>query len=759
MFENGLAMLENNRYCITTKISDINYQLASDETREDIFASWMEFLNAYTPNEGMDVTIHNHSMEADSFSKEVLLKHNGDELDVYRDEMNHVLTENMKAGNNNIISDKYLTFAIQEESIDDSLRELSLTHTEIMRKLKAIGCFVENKRFMDGKQRLDLLNDIMTPTRSFHFDYQHLDGTTTKDALSPDRIDFSDKTYFMIDDRYCKVLFLKSYSTEINDEFIAELSKLQYNFTINFKIRVMDNSEALQLVMKQKAAMERNKADEQKKAYKMGYSEDMIPEEIKYSLEEADILLKDVKQRNQRLFQCQFVILLNCAAMDELNELEKRMRNIAKKHNLDLGAISYLQELGLQAALPLCYSKLPMVRTLPTSTTATFIPFTSNELIQRSPYACYYGINAVTGNLILCDRTLLLNQSGWILGTPGSGKSFGSKREITYNLLKDPNTDVIVIDPEAEYTALAKMKGLDAAVIHINNTSGVYLNPLAGDIHAPDFVAKKTEFLLAMVSLMIGSLNPISVSLVDRVSRMMYMNFEEAMSHYEKKGGNKPHTPTVSDFYDLLKAQEEKEAKQMARAMEIYVHGSNNFFSKNSNVDVDHRMVIYNIRDLPNSMKPLAMLVITESLWDRIIENRKLNKRTLVYVDEFYLMMQNEHSMTFFKTAWKRVRKLNAGITGITQNVEEILRNPDARTMLSNSEFILMMKQAKIDREELAQLFNISEEQMSYISNNDEGSGLLFNGKTIIPFYDNFPRNTKLYRIMTTKPTENMDYE
>lgn len=744
-------------YNATIKLNDINYRLVNDEQREEIFTQWMNFINALTPDGGINITVHNHLISKKGFSQKVCLSHQGDSLDHYRDEINTVLLENIKIGNNNIVSDLYLTFALKEESLDEGYRELNVTLTDAIKRLNALGCTVHENRFLDGKARMHLLNSIMTPNRDLQFSYDHLDGTTTKDIISPDSFDFSAGSSFRIEDRFCKVLFLKNYSTELNDEIITDFAKLQYNFTINVHMKVMDNAEALELVKKQKAAMEMNKASEQRKAIKAGYDSDMIPDEIVESLEEASELLVNIRKRNQRLFLCQFVILLNCESETELKEAEKRMRNIAKKHSLELGGISFLQEQGFQAALPFCYSKYPLSRTLPTAAASTFIPFSSADLLHMGTHSIYYGVNAASGNLIYCDRTLLLNPNGFIFGKPGSGKSFFVKKEIACKLISDPNCDCIVLDPEAEYTLLADLNGIDGTVVSINNASDIHLNPLAGDMNEKDFIPNKIEFLQSMTATIIGEtqMTPVYISLIDRVGRLMYTQYEDQLEKAKIDDFcEKPAMPTYTDFYNLMKQQPEKEAKAMSVAMEIFVNGTNNFFAKQSNIDLSNRFIVYETRDLPATMKALSMQVILESTWQRVISNFKKGRMTYIWIDEFHLFLASKFGRDYIKKFIKRCRKYNAVATAVTQNIEEILEYTDTRTMISNSEFIMMLNQSPLDRIELENMFNISEEQSSYISNGQAGSGLLKFGGSLVPLIDNFPQDTDLYRAMTTKPSE-----
>lgn len=757
LYENGVAEMPDDIYNATIKLNDINYRMVNEEKREEIFTQWMNFINALTTDGGINLTVHNHLISKKGFSDQICLKHRGDTLDHYRDEINTVLLENVKTGNNNIVSDLYLTFALKEESLEDAYRELNVTLTDVIKRLNALGCTVNGNRFLDGKDKLQLLNSIMTPNRDLRFSYDCLDGITTKDVISPDSFDFSAGSQFKIEDRFCKVLFLKNYSTELNDEIITDFAKLQYNFTINVQMKVMDNSEALELVKKQKAAMEMNKTSEQQKAIRCGYDPDMIPDEIKDSLSEAQELLEHIKKRNQRLFLCQFVILLNCESENELKEAEKRMRNVAKKHSLELGGIAFLQEQGFQAALPFCYSRYPLSRTLPTATASTFIPFSSADLLHMSQYSIYYGVNAASGNLIYCDRSVLLNPNGFIFGKPGSGKSFFVKKEIACKLISDPNCDCIVLDPEAEYILLANLEGIDGTVVSINNSSDIHMNPLAGDMSEKDFIPNKIEFLQSMTATIIGEtqMTPVYISLIDRVGRMMYAQYEDKLEKAKLDSScEKPGMPTYTDFYNLMKKQEEKEAKAIAVAIEIYVNGTNNFFAQQSNVDLSNRFIVYETRDLPATMKALAMQVILETTWQRVIANFKKGRSTYIWIDEFHMFMDSKFGRDSFKKSIKRGRKYNAVTTAITQNVEEILQYTDTRTMISNSEFIMMLNQSSLDRAELESMFNISEEQSSYLSNGQAGSGLLKFGTSLVPLIDNFPKNTDLYRAMTTKPDE-----
>lgn len=753
MFRDGIAELEQNRYSATMRFTDINYQIASDDDRNKIFTRWMMMANSLVNDVGVQWTIHNHTVNEEEFHKQILIKHRKDGLNDYREECNSMLMNKQRLGKNVIISDKMVTFAVEEESYDEAYRAIQLLSNEYKKAFRSMGCDITGYHIMNGEERLQEVYQMFFPKEKLQFNYDHMGGLTTKDAIAPASVDFSKKDIFRIDDRYCKCFFLKNYSTELSDDYISDFSRLEYNITINFHMVQVDNVKAVSLVKAQIAKMEMQKTKEQKRASREGYDPEMIPQELKYSLEEAESLLADVQQRNQKLFLCQFVVMLNCETEAELLEAEKKIKNIAKKHSTELSDIDFMQEQGFQASLPLAQTKLPFYRTLTTGACAAFIPFTSTELMHRGSSSFYYGVNALSGNLIFCDRNKLMNPSGWILGKPGSGKSFKAKMEAIFAALCT-KADIIIIDPENEYSRIAeKMKGL---TLYIDNKSHSYLNPLDGNPCESDFVTTKSEYLQAMCSVILGDrqMTPQVISIIERCSRLIYADY---LTKIEKKKKTLP--PTFTTFYKKLKEQVDPEVQGMVTALEIYIEGNNNLFSKQSNVDINNRFVVYNTHELGKSLTPLAMLVILESLWDRIMQNFKVGKSTYIYVDEIHLFLKSKYCIEFFKSLWKRARKYGAIITGITQNVDELLMNTEICTMLSNSEFIIMLNQATSDSTQLSELLDISEEQMSYISNSDEGSGLLFNGKTIVPFKDEFPKETELYKLMTTKPSERAEID
>ncbi|MEG0410276.1 MAG: ATP-binding protein [Erysipelotrichaceae bacterium] len=754
MFRNGICELDQSLFSTSLKFTDVNYQIASEEDRLSIFGRYAEILNSLSSSEGIELTIQNKVIDFEEFKAQTLYQYTHDGFDNYRQEFNDMLLNNIKVGNNAIVSERMITYTSKQDSYDEAFKSLNQVANEYATQFKHIGSKCE---MMDGMERLQVLHNTFDPENKLMWNYDSKDTKTTKQAIAPSSIEiFKDHLEIGTSSgiRYAKVMYLKNYSTELSDKLISDIAKLEFNLTMSFHMKVLDNADAISLIKIQNAKMEYQKMNEQKRALKGGWDPEMIPQELRYSLEEADSLLKDVQQRNQRLFSCQFVIMPNCASIDELNDIEKRIKNVARKHSTEIADMQFLQEDGLGAVLPLGITKLPIVRTLTTGVCGTFIPFTSQELCHGSG-SVFYGVNATTNNLILCNRTELLNPSGWTLGSPGGGKSFASKREIISVMLLSDKNDVIIIDPENEYGFIASLFKDQASIINISNKSNVYLNPLDGEMECEDdFIKTKADFLQAMCSAIVGEKGMTSrvCSIIDRCTRIMYSQYQDKLD--DVKNVTVVKKPTFTDFYNILKEQKDQDSLDLTISLELYVEGSNNMFAQESNVNVNSRMTVYNILDLGKSLHPLAMLVILESLWERIMKNKKLGRTTWVYIDEIYLLFKSSYCTTFFKELWKRARKYNAVVTGITQNVEELLNNEEVRTMLSNSEFIMMLNQSSSDRDELMPLLNISEEQAQYISNSEEGSGLLFNGKVIVPVKDKFPKNTELYKAMTTKPSE-----
>lgn len=750
MYEDGVCEVIKGLYSKTIKFSDINYQIAKRDEQIEIFSRYSEFLNYFDSTIPFQIMIVNRIIDKEEFRSTMFLDLCGDNLDDYTDEYNNILNKKALQGQNSTIREKYLTFSVYAPTYESAVVSLNRVEIDIENIMKNLGCEIHT---LSGHERLELFyNTLRQKDEKFTFNYDDLfiSDLTTKDFISPQSFDFTHKNVFEFGDRFGQVLYLKDLPPDLSDKLLSELSDIPINMQISLQINSVDQDKALDLVKKKISFMDQQKIDEQLKAIKAGYDAEMIPHELRYSLKEAEELLDDLQNKNQRMFK--LTVMIFTAADDEetLAEQIYQISSIARKNNCKVATLDYMQEDALCSILPIGYNFIDIQRTLTTASTAVFIPFTTQELFQSG--GMYYGLNALSHNLIFFDRKSLKCPNGWILGTPGSGKSFAAKREIITNLLRNRKDEILIIDPEREYTPLAA--GFGGEVVYISQGSGTHINPMDisdsyGDDRDP--VSAKCDFMLSMCELVVGGntgLTAIEKTIIDRAVKLTYGEY------YKKKIRSKDDIPTLKDFYAVLKNQPEPEAQNLAISLEFYVLGSQDIFAQQTDVDLQKRLVVFDIKELGKQLKTLGMLIVLDMIWNRITENRAKGIRTWVYIDEIYLLFRNEYCSNFLYEFYKRARKWGAIPTGITQNVEDLLLSDNARSMLSNSDFIMMLNQATSDRKELADLLNISAQQLGYVTHSPPGQGLLFVGNAILPFVDQFPTDTQLYKLMTTKPEE-----
>ena len=747
LLEDGICEIEKGLYSKTIKFSDINYQIAKREEQVNIFSKYCEFLNYFSSDIGVQINIVNKHIDSDEFKKNMLIKiKDGNALNEYKKEYNNMLSEKALEGNNSIMREKFLTFTAKANDYEGAIPILNRIENDILNNFKNLG--VEASP-LSGIERLREINEYTRPNENLDFNYDYLlsSNLTSKDIIASDSFDFRNKDYFMVNDTFNEVLFLKDLPPDLSDKLLSDLSDIPCDMTITLHINSVEQEKALDLVKSKISFMEQQKIDEQKKALKSGYDVDMIPHELKYSLNEAEQLLDDLQNKNQRMFKVTILIHTKAETLDDLKENVYQISSTARKNNCKVGKLDFLQREAFNSILPIGKNKIDIKRTLTTSSAAIFVPFTTQELFQSG--GMYYGLNALSRNLIFFDRKTLKNPNGFILGTPGSGKSFAAKREMV-NVLLNTDDEVLIIDPEREYSKL--VESFKGEVIHISAGSQNHINPF--DItedysDEDDPLLLKSEFILSLCELLAGGregLNTAEKTIIDRSAKITYNKYFADMK-------NNP-VPTLNDFYNVLIEQPEKEAKNIALALELYIKGSLSTFANQTNINLQNRLVCFDIKDLGKQLKTMGMLIVLDQIWNRITKNRKLGKRTWIYIDEVYLLFQNEYSANYLFELYKRARKWGAIPTSITQNVEDLLVSDLARRMLSNTDFILMLNQATSDRNELANLLSISNEQLSYVTNSQAGQGLIFSGNAIIPFIDKFPKDTKLYQMMTTKPEE-----
>lgn len=746
-YEDGILMHGRNRYSKSFHFKDINYQVGKQEDQEEVFAKYCEFLNYFDNTVDLQITITNKNFNKEDFEEKLVVKSRDDHLEVYRAEYNAMLKKKIVGGKNEIKKDKFITVSIESTSAEEARNTFLRMESETQTVFKRMGSSVKG---LDLNERLELLHDIYRMGQEGHFRYDPIEhkrkGLITKDLIAPDAFTFK-RDHMIVGDKFARAIYIKDLPTFLNDKFLGEISDFSFNLLLTMNIKSVDSYKALRIVKKQITGMEANKIEYQKRSLKNGYLEAFIPHELKHSLDEAKELLDDLINKNQKMFLTNVIIVHFADDLESLNKDGKEIANIANKFLCQIGILHYQQEDALNSCIPYGLNLIKASRTLTTESTAIFMPFTNQELFQEG--GMYYGLNAVSRNLIMFNRLSLKNPNGFILGTPGSGKSFAAKREMI-NVLLNTDDDVIIIDPEREYSRLVSNFG--GEVIHISAGSKNFINPLDMTIDYADDddpLLLKSDFILSLCEVIVGGrygLTPREKSIIDRCLKLTYHDY---LQTFDPKD-----VPTLYDFYEQLKAQDDDEANQIATALELYVKGNLSVFSNKTNININNRFVCFDIKDLGKQLKTMGMLIVLDQVWNRITLNRSKGKRTWIYLDEIYLLFANEYSANFLFELYKRARKWGGVPTGITQNVEDLLKSEMARRMLSNSDFLMMLNQAPSDRNELAELLKISDTQLSYVTNADSGQGLIFVGNGIVPFKDEFPKNTKLYKMMTTKVDE-----
>ena len=747
MFQDGICRVGQDYYTKTIQFADINYQLALQEDKTEIFEEWCAFLNFFDSSVHFELSFMNMATDAEAFSRSIAIPHQKDEFNGVRDEYSTMLFRQMEAGNNGLTKTKFLTFGIHADSMKTAKPRLIHIETDILNNFKKLGVIAKT---LNGKERLELMHKQfhMGDDEKFNFDWKYLvgSGLSVKDFIAPSSFAFPNGRRFQMGSLYGCMSFLSIDASDISDRMLADFLGMESSQIVTMHIRSVDQNEAIKTVKHTITELDRSKIEEQKKAVRAGYDMDIIPSDLATYGKDAKALLKELQSQNERMFLLTFLIMNTGRTEQELENNVFQTKSIAQKHNCNLIRLDFQQEQGLMSSLPLANNLVEIQRGMTTSSTAIFVPFTTQELFQSGKESLYYGLNALSNNLIMVDRKLLKNPNGLILGTPGSGKSFAAKREIA-NAFLVTDDDVIISDPESEYSPLVLRFG--GQVIKISPTSTQYINPMDINMNYSDDdnpIALKADFILSLCELIVGGkegLQPVEKTVIDRCIHQIYQRyFEDPVP--EKM-------PLLEDLYNELLKQDEPEAKHVATALEIYVSGSLNVFNHRTNVDITNRLVCYDIKDLGKQLKKIGMLVVQDQVWGRVTENRSQGRSTRYYMDEMHLLLREEQTAAYTVEIWKRFRKWGGLPTGITQNVKDLLRSPEIANILENSDFIYMLNQASEDRGILAKRLNISPHQLSYVTNSGEGEGLLFYGNVILPFIDRFPTDTELYRIMTTK--------
>lgn len=741
IWKDGIFKVGRNKFSRTFKFQDINYEVASRDDKKIMFLGYSEILNSFDSGATTKITINNRKLNREDFEKAILIPLQDDELDVYRKEYNAMLLERA-TGANSMVQEKYVTVSAYKKNIEEARVYFARIGAELTGHFARLGSKCAE---MDATDKLRALHDFYRTGEEtgFHFDMLETmrKGHNFKDFICPDTFEF-EKDYFRMGNRYGRVLFLREYASYIKDNMIAEMTELSRNLMLSIDIIPIPTDEAVREVENRLLGVETNITNWQRRQNANNNFSAVVPYDMEQQRKESKEFLDDLTTRDQRMMFAVLTLVHTAESKEQLDSDTDTLLSIGRKHLCQFAVLKYQQMDGLNTVLPIGHRKIHALRTLTTESLAVLMPFRVQEIMDEGGIYC--GENAISHNLIMCNRANLLNPNSFLLGIPGSGKSFNAKMLIVFLALATQD-DILVCDPEREYAALVETMG--GAVIQIAAGSKDHINAMDmvegyGDGGNP--LIDKSQFVLSLFAQLDNAgIDAQEKSIIDRCVEEVYKDYQ--------KGGK---VPTLCVLREKLLQQEEEKAHGLALSLELFTDGSLDAFAHETNVDINNRMVVYDIMDLGEALKTMGLLVITDAMLNRVTENWKKGKRTHIILDEFHVVFENEHSGNFFNSAWRRFRKRNAYPNAITQNVEYLLDSVLASTMLSNSEYIVMLNQAPRDREKLANLLNISKEQMSYITDTEAGCGLIKYGSSLVPFVNRFPKDTQLYKLMTTKPGE-----
>ena len=737
-----------NRFSKSFSFTDINYAIAGKDDKTTMFLDYSELLNALDSGAFAKITIHNRRVNKKEFERSLLLPMKGDSLDPFRLEYNEMLLSKVTGTNNSVVQDRCLTISVAKRTVEEARAYFARVGTDIVTHLAQLSSVGQE---LDDSARLRIFRDFFRGDEpdAFAFDLkEHMrKGHSFKDWFCPDSLEFQ-KDHFRINDRWGRVLYLQNYASYIKDSMVSELCDLNRSLMLSIDILPVPTDEAVREIQNKLLGVETNAANWQRKQNAAQNYSAVLPYDMEQQRQETKEMLDDLTNRDQRMMLGLVTLVHLADSREQLDSDTETLLTVTRKNLCQMGVLRWQQQDGLDTVLPYGLRKIQALRTLTTESTAVLIPFRAQEILQSG--GIYYGQNAVSKNLIVADRRKLLNGNSFRLGVSGSGKSFSAKEEIV-SIALSTEDDILILDPESEFGHLTKALG--GEVVRVSASSGTHINALDmdkayGDERSP--LIEKSEFVLSLFEQLIG-VGGISAREKSILDRCTYDVYQEYIAN-----GYQGQPPTLQDLYRSLLKQPEPEARGLALSSELFITGSLNTFAKPTNVNTRARIIAYDIRELGEQLMPIGMLVTLDAIFNRVIQNWKKGKTTWLFADEFYLLFRYQYSAEFFYKLWKRIRKYNGLVTGLTQNVEELLCSDTARLMLANSEFLILLNQSKTDRDELASLLNISETQLGYITNVAAGCGLIRCAGNIVPFENSFPRSTRLYQLMTTKPDEVM---
>ena len=743
VWSDGVFKIGKNKFSKSFKFTDINYAVLSMEEQKSMLNKYIEVLGSLDTTTTTKITVNNRRISKDEFERQCYLNKRDDDLNHFREEYNDAMFGKMQ-NRNCIVQDKYVTVSVYKRNVEEARNAFYRIGNELRTRFGRLGSRMEE---MDAIERLRCLHDFyrIGEEADFQMDLKELmrKGHSFKDSICPDSMEF-ENDHFKIGNRYGRVLFLRDYGNYLKDTIISDMMSLNKNMMVSVDIINVPTAEAVREIENVSLGIETNIANYQRKQNENQNYSAIIPYDMQLQREEIFELRKDITEKDRKMTFAVLTLVHIADTKEELDIDTESIENAATNAHGDLGILRLRSQQmdGLNTVLPIGHRKIDAVRTLSSESLGALMPFSVQEINDKG--GIYFGENTRSGNLIICNKSLLLNPNALILGVPGSGKSFNAKENITFIALSTDD-DIIICDPEREYASL--IEALGGTVIRIAAGSDDHINAMdmvEGYGDERNSVIEKSQFILSLLE----QLDKINItsrgrSIIDRCTREVYADYQ--------KGGR---TPTLCVLREKLMEQEEQEAKDIALAMEIFTEGSLNVFSYETNVDLNNRMVVFDIMDLKEKLRTMGLLVVTDAMLNRVTENWKKGKRTHLFIDEFHVVFQDPYSAEFFDSAWRRFRKRNAFPTAITQNVDFLLHNDMSRNMISNSEFIVMLNQATGDREALGRLLNISEDQLDAVKDKPAGTGLIRYGSAIVPFTNQFPKNTELYKLMTTKPGE-----
>lgn len=773
----GMFEVTPNKFSKIYLIDDINYRTGKEDEQIHIFVKLGEFLNYFSDDVRFSFCIDNRSISKEEYERKVFCQMEGDAYDTHREEMNNVLRTQMIAGRNDMQIHKFITVTIDADTPIEALLRFHKLDAEIITNLRRIGA---NGRYLETEERLEYYHDKLRKGSEgeFHIDYDFImkQGLSTKDYIAPSFIHFQNK-YFQIEDEYYCGMFLNNLPASLQDDFLYDMCDNEFPVTTTLAIESVAQDKGLMIVKRQLTGIEMNKIDAEKKAIRAGYSPETIQHSIKDAHKQAETMYDDMMNKNQKMFFVTILFLVHGSTLEELNENCKILKSKARKYTTQLQELRFQQEEAFKVTLPFGYppKDLSVERALTTESTAIFMPFANQELFQ--PTGFYYGMNPMSHNLVIVDRKKMKTPSGFILGTSGSGKSFAVKREMLNVLLRDSKANVLVIDPENEYGGFCRIMG--GTVLKISSDSDCYINPMdmledygltedddsnttPMEVKKEKAIRKKTEYIMSIVERMISvngsadssTITPQQRTLIDKCVKETY-------TEYLKHDFDPAYMPTLLDLQEVLnsKKSESEDAEKVAEGIEYYTTGSMNVFSHHTNININNRFVVFNVRDLGEQLKQVALIIVFDFIWNRMVENKFKGIRTYCYCDEIHVMFQSYYAAEQLKQLYKRGRKYGLVITGITQNCEELLASKQAKGMVGNSDFILMLNQHSEDLKKLCEMLPISETLEQFVKGADAGCGLLFAEKVVVPVVDKFPSSSYLYHMMSTAFGEGVSEE